>query len=192
MAVAAQDTLESFSPTTGEHLGTVPIVAPGAVQAVVDEVSQVQPFWAQLPVADRGRYLRRVAQIILDEIDDIRDLIVREQGKVRTEAYLMEILPTVDSLHWMADAGPDILADERIPSPQPFFKQKRAAFAYEPLGVVGVIAPWNYPWSIPLGEVAMALMAGNGVVLKPASLTCLIGERIGQAFERAGLPEGLV
>jgi succinate-semialdehyde dehydrogenase/glutarate-semialdehyde dehydrogenase len=73
-----------------------------------------------------------------------------------------------------------------------FAKQKRHYFAYEPLGVVGVIAPWNYPWSIPFGEVAMALMAGNGVVLKPASLTPLIGERIVQVFERAGLPEGIV
>ena len=67
-----------------------------------------------------------------------------------------------------------------------FVKQKRARFAYEPLGVVGVIAPWNYPWSIPFGEVAIALMAGNGVVLKPASLTPLIGQRIQDVFERAG------
>src|SRR5919198_5052824 len=186
MAVAApHDTLDSFSPTTGELVGTVPVTAPEAVQSVVDEVAQVQPFWAQLPLADRGRYLRRAAQIILDELDDIRDLIVREQGKVRAEAYLMEILPSVDALHWVADAGPEILADEPIPTPQPFFKTKRSAFAYEPLGVVGVIAPWNYPWSIPLGELAMALMAGNGVVLKPAEQTPLIGQRIGEVFERA-------
>src|SRR3712207_710655 len=65
-------------------------------------------------------------------------------------------------------------------------------FSYEPLGVVGVIAPWNYPWTIPFGEVAIALMCGNGVVLKPASLTPLIGERIARAFEAAGVPEGLV
>src|SRR5437588_9265288 len=135
MAVtAAPDTIESFNPTTGELLGAVPRTPPEAVQAVVDEVAQVQPFWAQLPHADRGRYLRRVAQGILDEIDDIRDLIVREQGKTRVEAYLMELLPTVDALHWIADAGPEILADERIPTPQIFFRQKRSSFAYEPLG----------------------------------------------------------
>src|SRR3954451_3190840 len=193
MAVAAaQEELESFNPTTGERLGAVAVTAPEAVQSVVDEVAQVQPFWAQLPPADRGRYLRRAAQTILDEIDDVRDLIAREQGKTRTEAYLMEILPTVDALHWIAAAGPEILADEPIPTPQPFFRTKRSTFAYEPLGVVGVIAPWNYPWSIPLGEVAMALMAGNGVVLKPAEQTPLIGQRIVDVFERAGLPEGLV
>ena len=75
---------------------------------------------------------------------------------------------------------------------QALFLSKKAKFSYEPLGVVGVIAPWNYPWSIPFDEVAMALMAGNGVVLKPASLTPLLGERIRETFEKAGLPEGLV
>jgi succinate-semialdehyde dehydrogenase/glutarate-semialdehyde dehydrogenase len=104
----------------------------------------------------------------------------------------MEILPTIDALRWIGRAGMEILADEKIPMPQLFLKTKRSAFAYEPLGVIGVISPWTYPWSIPFGEVALALMAGNGVVLKPASLTPLIGERIRKVFERAGVPEGLV
>ncbi len=160
--------------------------------AIVDGVASVQPFWAQLTLADRARYLERAAQVLIDEADHIRDLIVREQGKPRTEALSMEILPTIDALHWTARAGAEILGDEKIRFPQLFLKSKSAAFTYEPLGVIGVIAPWNYPWSIPFGEVALALMAGNGVVLKPASLTPLIGERIRLVFERAGVPEGLV
>ena len=104
----------------------------------------------------------------------------------------MELVPTIDALHWIADDGPKILADEKVKTRSSSCIQKRHRFFYEPLGVVGVIAPWNYPWSIPFGEVAIALMAGNGVVLKPASLTPLIGERIREVFERAGLPEGLV
>ena len=134
----------------------------------------------------------RVAQVVIDESDEIRDLISREQGKPRNEAFSMEVLPTIDALRWIGRAGQELLADERIPMPQAFLKTKRAAFAYEPLGVIGVIAPWNYPWSIPFGEVALALMAGNGVVLKPASATPLIGDRIAHVFERAGVPEGLV
>ena len=141
---------------------------------------------------DRARYLERAAQVLIDESDEIRDLIVREQGKPRNEAFSMEILPTIDALNWIADEGQRILADEKVPMPQLFLKTKRTAFTYEPLGVIGVIAPWNYPWSIPFGEVALALMAGNGVVVKPASLTPLIGERIRHVFERAGVPEGLV
>jgi acyl-CoA reductase-like NAD-dependent aldehyde dehydrogenase len=189
---ATRDLLESFSPATGERIGAVPTVAPAEVQAIVDDVASVQPFWAQLPLADRARYMRRAAQAIIDDLDGIATLLSREQGKPINEAYVMELLPTIDALHWIADNGEQILGDERIKQPQIFFKQKKAWFSYEPLGVVGVIAPWNYPWSIPFGEVAIALMCGNGVVLKPASLTPLIGERIQTIFERAGVPEGLV
>jgi acyl-CoA reductase-like NAD-dependent aldehyde dehydrogenase len=136
--------------------------------------------------------MRRAADVLLAEIDELAELLTLEQGKPRVESYSMELLPTVDALKWIADQGPEILADEKVSFPQAFLKTKRAKFAYEPIGVVGVIAPWNYPWSIPFGEVAIALMAGNGVVLKPASLTPLIGERIRMIFEKAGFPEGLV
>jgi acyl-CoA reductase-like NAD-dependent aldehyde dehydrogenase len=189
---ASRKELESFNPTTGELLGAVETVTPPKVQGVVDDVAEVQPFWAQLSLEDRARYMRRAADVLLAEIDDLAELLTREQGKPRVESYSMELLPTVDSLKWIADHGPEILADEKVPFPQAFLKTKRAKFAYEPIGVVGVIAPWNYPWSIPFGEVAIALMAGNGVVLKPASLTPLLGERIRMIFEKAGFPEGLV
>jgi acyl-CoA reductase-like NAD-dependent aldehyde dehydrogenase len=184
--------LESFNPATGARIGSVPTITPDQVQGVVDDVGEVQPFWAQLSLSERASYLRRAAQVLLDHSDDIADLITREQGKPRLESYTMEVLPTVDLLHWCADNGPKILAQEPVRYPQILMKQKKSAFSYEPIGVVGVIAPWNYPWSIPFGEVAIALMAGNGVVLKPASLTPLIGERIQETFERAGLPQGLI
>jgi succinate-semialdehyde dehydrogenase/glutarate-semialdehyde dehydrogenase len=184
--------LESFNPATGELVGSVPITEPGDVQSVVDAVASVQPAWAARSPEERRAVLKRMAQVVLEESDEIRDLIVREQGKPRNEAFSMEVLPTVDALGWIADAGPEILADENVPMPQAFLKTKRSTFVYEPLGVIGIISPWNYPWSIPLGEVALALIAGNGVVLKPASLTPLIGERIVSAFERAGLPDGLL
>jgi succinate-semialdehyde dehydrogenase/glutarate-semialdehyde dehydrogenase len=192
MEAATQPALESFNPATGERLGAVPTIAPEQVQRVVDDVAEVQPFWAQLQLEDRARYMRRAAQVIIDHLDELTTLLTKEQGKPRAESYSMEVVPTIDALHWIADQGPQILRDEKIRYRQPFFIQKRSFFAYEPLGVVGVIAPWNYPWSIPFGEVAMALMAGNGVVLKPASLTPLIGQRIQGVFERAGLPDGIV
>ena len=192
MAATATTQLDSFNPATGDPLGSVPVTAPDAVQHVVRDVAKVQPFWAQLTLGDRARYLERAAQVVIDEGDEIRDLIVREQGKPRTEAFSMEVLPTIDALSWIAREGPQILADEKIPMSQLFLKTKSSAFTYEPLGVIGIISPWNYPWSIPFGGVALALMAGNGVVLKPASLTPLIGDRIARVFARAGVPEGLV
>ncbi len=188
----SQSTLESFNPASGDLVGSVATITPDQVQAIVDDVARIQPAWAELSLADRARYMRRTADALLDEIDQIADLLVAEQGKPRTEAYTMELLPTVDALHWCAKAGPKILADERVRMTQAFTLSKKGHFSYEPIGVVGVIAPWNYPWSIPFGEVAIALMAGNGVVLKPASLTPLLGEAIRRVFEKGGLPEGLL
>jgi len=187
----AKPALESFNPATGELIGTVETITPAKVQGIVDDVAEVQPFWAALSLEDRARYMRRAVDVLLEDIDEIAELLTNEQGKPRVESYTMELLPTVDSLKWIADNGPSILSDEKLSMPI-ILKSKSAKFTYEPIGVVGVIAPWNYPWSIPFGEVAIALMAGNGVVLKPASLTPLIGERIRQTFEKAGLPEGLV
>jgi acyl-CoA reductase-like NAD-dependent aldehyde dehydrogenase len=187
-----QAQLQSFNAATGELLGAVPVTPPEQVQSVVDEVAQVQPFWAQMTFGDRARYLERAAQVVIDEGDQISDLIVREQGKPRTEAFSMEVMPTIDALTWIARNGPEILAEEEIPISQMLLKTKHPAFAYEPLGVIGVISPWNYPWSIPLGQVALALMAGNGVVLKPSSHTPLLAERLCRALERAGVPEGLI
>src|SRR3954454_8645612 len=185
-------TLESFNPATGELVGSVPTIVPEEVQGVVDDVARIQPAWAELPAKTRARYMRRAAEVLLDEIDEIADLLVDEQGKPRTEAYTMELLTTVDALHWIAKAGPKILAEEKVRMSQAFLMSKKGRFTYEPIGVVGVIAPWNYPWTIPFGEVAIALMAGNGVVLKPASLTPLLGEAIRRVFEKGGLPEGLI
>jgi acyl-CoA reductase-like NAD-dependent aldehyde dehydrogenase len=187
----AKPALESFNPATGELIGTVETIVPAKVQGIVDDVAEVQPFWAALSLEDRSRYMRRAVDVLLADLDEIAELLSNEQGKPRVESYTMELLPTVDSLKWIADNGPQILADEKLSMPL-FLKSKSAKFTFEPIGVVGVIAPWNYPWSIPFGEVAIALMCGNGVVLKPASLTPLIGDRIRQTFEKAGLPEGLV
>src|SRR5271166_4117792 len=114
--------LDSFNPATGEALGSVAVTPLAEVQSVVDAVAKVQPFWAQLTLEDRGRYLERVAQVVIDESDEIRDLIVREQGKPRNEAFTMEVLPTIDALTWVARAGQEILADEKIPMPQLFLK----------------------------------------------------------------------
>lgn len=189
---SAIEELESFNPATGAKIGAVPTITPDQVQDVVDDVARVQPVWAELTLEDRAGYLERAAEVLLDSIDDVAELLSEEQGKPLAEAYNMEVVPTIDALRWCAKEGPKILAPEKVGYPQPYFLTKRSHFVYEPIGVVGVIAPWNYPWSIPFGEVAIALMAGNGVVLKPASLTPLLGEKIQDIFERAGFPAGLV
>lgn len=191
-APASNPPLESFNPATGELIGAVETITPDQVQGVVDEVGRIQPAWAELPPSDRATYLKRAATVLHDRLDEIAKLLSEEQGKPISECYTMELIPSIDALRWCAKEGPGILKDERVPYPQPFFKTKRSKFRFQPIGVVGVIAPWNYPWTIPMQEIAISLMCGNGVVLKPASLTPLLGEAIQSVFEEAGLPKGLI
>ena len=118
--------LDSFDPATGQRVGSVPTLEPGEVQGVVDAVAEVQPFWAQLSLDDRARYMRRTAQVIIDSLDELSLLLAREQGKPRAEAYTMELLPTIDGLHWIADNGPKILSDHKIRYLQIFWKTKKS------------------------------------------------------------------
>ncbi|HEY8866677.1 MAG TPA: aldehyde dehydrogenase family protein, partial [Solirubrobacteraceae bacterium] len=94
--------LESLNPATGEPVGSVDTITPAKVQGVVDDVARVQPAWAELTLADRADYMRHAADVILDEIDEIAELLSSEQGKPRAESYTMELLPTIDLLHWCA------------------------------------------------------------------------------------------
>lgn len=191
-ATAPTGTLESFNPATGALVGSVPTITPDQVPAVVAEINQVQPFWEQMSIEDRARYIRRAADVIVERKDEIARLITAEQGKVLTESYSMEVLSTVDGLHWIAGNAAKILSDEKIPTAQLFLKTRKMHFHYQPIGVIGVISPWNYPWLLALDEIATALVAGNGVIFKPASLTCLTGQMIQEIFDEAGLPEGLL
>src|SRR4051794_36951652 len=194
MALAAETPppLESLSPVTGEVLGAVAPSTERAVAAAVEGSAAVQPLWAQLRTEDRARYMARAAQAVIAELDELAELVCLEQGRPRAEAVLMEILPAIDTLQWLAEQGPAVLAGERARVSQLLYPGKRARWSYEPLGVVGVLGPAAEPLATPLGDVAVALMAGNGVVLKPSPLAALAGERIGRIFARAGLPEGLL
>ena len=183
---------ESVEPATGAVLGSVALTDPGDVAGVVAGAAAVQPLWAQLRPRDRARYMRRAAQAVIDELDELVPLIAREQGRPVAEAEHMELLPAIETLRWLAEKGPAVLGDDRIGLSRSLFLRKRARVTYAPVGVVAVITPAADPFAQPLGDVAIALMAGNAVVLKPSPAACLSGERIGRVFARAGLPEGLL
>ena len=129
---------------------------------------------------------------MIDEWDELVAVIVAEQGRPLAEAQTMELLPAVETLQWLAEAAPRVLAPERIGLSRSLQPRKRARLTFEPLGVVAVLTPGAEPFATPLGDVAVALMGGNGVVLHPSPLAALAAERIGRVFVRAGLPEGLL
>jgi acyl-CoA reductase-like NAD-dependent aldehyde dehydrogenase len=195
----ARETIESRNPATGEVLGSVTVTPPERIDQVVAAVGQVQPLWALLRVEDRARYMRRMAQAIIDEFDELVEAIGREQGRPRAEVATLELLPAIDALIWIAEDGAKVLGVSttargggRVGIHRSMSLAKRARVAYEPYGVIGVIGAGSAPFAQPLGQLAGALLAGNGVVFKPAQRACLTGERIARVLARADLPEGLV
>jgi acyl-CoA reductase-like NAD-dependent aldehyde dehydrogenase len=187
-----RETIESRNPATGALLGSVQATPPERIDEVVAAAGQVQPLWALLRIEDRARYMRRMAQAIIDEFDDLVRAIAREQGRPRAEVAALELLPAIDALIWIADDGAKVLGGRRVGIHRSMSLAKRARVAYEPYGVIAVIGAGSAPFAQPLGQIAGALLAGNGVVFKPAARACLTGERIARVLARADLPEGLV
>jgi acyl-CoA reductase-like NAD-dependent aldehyde dehydrogenase len=187
-----REAMAAHDPATGVLLGTVEPTAPEQIEQVVAAVAKVQPLWALLRVKDRARYMRRMAQSVIDDFDELQEAIAREQGRPRGEVAALELLAAIDALIWIADDGERELGGHGVGINRSMAIAKRARIAYEPYGVIGVIGAGSAPFAQPLGQIAGALLAGNGVVFKPAARACLAGERIARVLARAGLPEGLV
>ncbi|MBI4729096.1 MAG: aldehyde dehydrogenase family protein [Acidobacteria bacterium] len=184
--------IESRNPATHEVLGSVAVTPPSDLDGIVERSREAHRSWAERSAVERGSAIARAADYVFYNHRRIAELITRENGKTLVESYLMEVLPVLDTLRFVGRRAARMLAPERPGNPQIYMKHKRHVIEHVPLGVVGVISPWNYPFSIPAGEIAIALAAGNAVVFKPAPVTPLIGEWIAEAFVAAGLPEGLL
>ena len=194
MSAVAQlaDEIVSIDPATGAEIGRVPVLAAREVSNAVARGREAFAKWKRTPFAERKALIMRARDVILAEMDEIALLMSRESGKPVAEALSMEIAPVLDLMQYFARNAEKLLRPKRIGIGIYAFFGRYSKIVYHPLGVVGIIPAWNYPFSIPLGETAMALMAGNSVVIKPSELTPFIGLKIGEVFEKAGAPEGLV
>jgi acyl-CoA reductase-like NAD-dependent aldehyde dehydrogenase len=188
----AREEIVSYDPATNEAVGSVPLMRGEDVTRAVSTARGAQQDWALRSFKERGRIVLKARSIILKELEEIATLIHRESGKPVAEAISMELTPTLDLMQFFARRTRRLLRPERVGIGQYSLMGRSSKIIYRPLGVVGIISPWNFPWAIPLGEVVMALMAGNGVVLKPSELTPLTGLKIGEVFKGAGLPDGLL
>jgi acyl-CoA reductase-like NAD-dependent aldehyde dehydrogenase len=181
-----------LNPATGEVNGRVPLLSASDAAAAVRRARQAQPAWSQLSYRARAEVILRAREIVLAQVDEIAGLISRETGKPPAEATSMEVVPTLDLMYYFAHNTEKLLRRQKIDIGQYGLMGRSSYLVYKPLGVVGIISPWNFPWATPLDEVVMALMAGNAVVLKPSELTPLCALKIGEIFKQARFPEGLV
>ncbi len=182
----------SRDPATGEEIGRVPLTLPEEVARAVDRARAAQAAWAEKSFRERGRIVMNARRIVLKELEEIALLISRETGKPTAEAVSMEMATSLDLMQYFARRTESLLQRERIGIGLYGWMGRTSYINYKPVGVVGIISPWNFPWATPLGEVVMALMAGNSVVLKPSELTPLTGVKIKQVFARAGLPNDVL
>jgi len=181
--------IASVNPATGEVLGELEGAGPTEVRAAVARARAAQPAWNAWGVRARTRVLRRFQQILLARKADIARRITQEAGKPEVEALLTEVLVVLDAARFLIGHGFSLLREERLPHGNPALKTKSGRILHEPYGVIGIISPWNYPFSIPATEAIAALLAGNTVVLKPSELTPLIAIELGRLLREAGFPE---
>jgi acyl-CoA reductase-like NAD-dependent aldehyde dehydrogenase len=182
----------SRNPATLEVIGSVELTAPRDAAAIVGEVAGITPLWAQLRVGDRARYLERAAQAVIDEFEELATAIAAESGRPLVEIAACELLAAIDTLQWLARNARELLSARPFSLPRAIHPLKRASAGHSPLGVVGVIGAGSSPFAGLLAQTGAALLAGNGVVVKPALRSAQAGERIAGVLSRAGFPEGVV
>jgi len=181
------ETFESTSPANGDMIGVFPKSGPADVERAVAVAKEAYEDWRLVPAPKRGEILFRFAQLLTEHKDNLTDLMTREMGKVRAEAG-GDVQEAIDMSFYMAGEGRRMYG-QTTPSE---LRDKFNMSVRMPIGVVGVITPWNFPIAIPSWKIAPALVAGNTIVFKPATDTPLLGERFVELLAEAGVPPGVV
>lgn len=185
------DEIISINPATLEEIGRTPATSPAKVREHVAEARAAAPGWHRMGFAARAKALLRAREYLLDHLEEFARTITLDNGKPLAEALTAEIFPVADLIYYFAHHAERLLSSFHQPIGIMGWLLRSSRIAFQPMGVVGIVAPWNYPFSIPAGEVAMALLCGNAVLLKPSSATALVGKRIEEMFAAARLPTGV-
>lgn len=181
----------AYNPATGERLGAIPNTALEDIPRIFAEARAAQRVWAAKSFAERRVYIERMRHYIVDHADEIARVVSQGNGKTAMDALVTEVIPCTLACQWYGANAGKVLAPKSRRTASIAFMGKRNEIHHLPLGVVGIISPWNYPLSIPFGEIVMGLMAGNAVLLKVAAATPLVGRLIEDIIAAAALPPGL-
>jgi succinate-semialdehyde dehydrogenase/glutarate-semialdehyde dehydrogenase len=181
-------TVVSVNPATGETLREMPCASDTEVCAAVERAHAAQPAWNELGVQKRIAMLRTFQGLLYERKSDIARLITREAGKPCVEALLTEVMVVLDAARFCVEKAYGFLCEEKLPHRNLAMKAKAGRILREPYGVIGVVSPWNYPFSIPATETMAALVTGNAVVLKPSEFTSLVALELASLLHQAGVP----
>jgi len=180
--------LSVHNPATGELLRELECAGAKQVREAVERAGAAQPEWERMGVRARIAILKRFLRRLYEKREAVAELITREAGKPVTEALLTEVMVVLDTAKFLVGNAYALLRDQAVPHSNLVMKAKRAWIRREPYGVIGIISPWNYPFSTPAAEALGALVAGNAVVLKPSEFTPLCALELRELLLASGVP----
>jgi succinate-semialdehyde dehydrogenase/glutarate-semialdehyde dehydrogenase len=182
---------ESFNPATGELIDKTTIHSLNELELIINQAKKTQKEWEKTSVKFRAKKLIKIRNYIVDYADEIAFAISKDNGKSVTDALAAEVLAVAMAINYYCKNAPKFLSDEKLKIGNVALINKRSKIVRVPFGVIGIISPWNYPFSIPFSEIIMGLIAGNAVVMKGASETQVVSKEINKAIDSAELPHGL-
>jgi acyl-CoA reductase-like NAD-dependent aldehyde dehydrogenase len=185
---AARPEIPVENPATGQIVGTVPDLDAASVADLARRGRAAQPGWEAYGFEGRAQIMRRMQKWLMDNQERVIETIMSETGKTYEDAEFAEIAYTANAFGFWARNAASYLADERVRSSQVLVKGKKLILRYRPLGLVGVIGPWNYPLTNSFGDCIPALMAGNSVILKPSEVTPLTSLLAAEGLRDCGMP----
>jgi len=180
------------SPKDRESIGEIVVSTPDDVAAAIARARDAQAEWARVPVTERARIVRGAIERLVEQREAVIETIMAETGKTKLECLIMEILPGCDYLNFWCGRAPKELRDEKRKLHGYLRPYKKLMMHYRPLGVVGIITPWNGPFSLAINPTVQAVLAGNAVILKPSEVAPYSGEWAIRLLREAGVPEGVV
>jgi acyl-CoA reductase-like NAD-dependent aldehyde dehydrogenase len=181
--------IAAVNPATGETLSEFRMARAPEVEAAVLRARTAQPGWDSLGVRERTASLRDFSRNLHERKQEVARIITAEAGKPLIEALLTEVAVVLDTTRFCIENAHAILREEAVPHRNLAMKAKSGVLVREPYGIVGIISPWNYPFSIPATETLAALVTGNAVVLKPSELTPQSALMLGQLLHDSGVPK---
>lgn len=184
--------ITSINPATKEIIGQVAITSLQSVNNSVERAWQSYPAWRDIGYKKRAQIMKNAQQILLEKGEMFACLITREMGRPYVESLAIEVSGTVDLIGYYANKAKEFFCDQSLPLHHLFFKRRRSTIHIEPLGVLGIITPWNWPLLIPVGFLVPALLAGNAVIFKHSEITPLLSIKIREVFLEAGVPDEIL
>ena len=182
---------EIKNPVTGERLDYSKVHSEEELKVMVENAKVAQEEWSRLKIKERVKYLRPIRDYLVSNSDKLADVISKDNGKTHIDALLTEIITSAMAISYYSKKAHGFLKSKKLGMGNILFLNKRSKCVWVPYGVVGIITPWNYPFTIPFSEVIMALLAGNSVILKVASETQGVGLALKECIESAKLPENV-